>query len=199
MKRRALVGPNLNGLATMKYVLERITTEFSPLEDRIKLVSQVGGEGSITILITRRMLALVLPTLLERVNSAVAVLPNQRAASAAAESASAAGYESMRHEFAQLAANEQLAPAVPVKAVQGGATVLPSAVDLKASKDALILVFRDDSDTMATLALEDVQLRQWLQMLYKCAERQGGWQLPQWPTWLSGTNLSKVPQGLAVH
>lgn len=183
----------------MKYALERITTEFSLLEDRIKLVSQVAGEASITIMITRRLLGLILPTLLERVNSAVSLQPNQPVASAAGDNAPAAGYESMRHEFAQLAANEQLVPAVPVKAVHGGAIVLPSAVDFKASKEALILVFRDDSGTMATLALEDIQLRQWLQMLYKCAERQAGWQLPQWPTWLTGTNLTKAPQGLAVH
>lgn len=182
----------------MKYSLERITTEFSPLEDRIKLLSQIGAESSIVILLTRRLLSLVLPTLIERVDSSAGAAPDSSAATAG-EATQAVAYQRMRQEFAQIAANSQLVPLAPVKAVQDSVALLPFAVDFKATKRALILVFREDGGTMATLALEDVQLRQWLQILYKCAEREGGWQLPQWPAWLTGASYAKAPQGLAVH
>jgi hypothetical protein len=133
------------------------------------------------------------------VNAGAAIHSQIQAPAPVGEVEQAAGYESLRQEFAQLAANEQLPPAAPVKAEQGGVAILPAAVDFKAGKNVFVLVFRDDGGTMATLALEEVQLRQWLQLLYKCAEREGGWQLTMWPAWLAGTSFTKAPQGLSVH
>lgn len=183
----------------MNYVLERVTTEFSSREDRIRLVSQVNGSDSMTIWITRRLLAMMLPTLLERVSSRAAGSSSTTPAVTALNDGPTAGYESLRQEFAQLAANEQLLPVAPVRPAHGSASILSTAVDFKVKNRTVILIFRDESDTMATLALEEVQLRQWLQMLHKCSEREASWLLPCWPAWLTGASFQKSPLGLPVH
>lgn len=183
----------------MDYVLERITTEFSVLEDRVRLVCQVHAHDPIVIWITRRLLSLMMPSLLSHVSISVCAHPAQLGSAAASVAARAVEYEDMCHEFAQFSANELLTPIASVKADQGSKSVLPSAVDFKVSDKILVLVFRADDGTMATLAFDDVQLRQWLQILHKSVEGEGGWRLLQWPAWLSGESLSKAPQGLAIH
>lgn len=61
-----------------------------------------------------------------------------------------------------------------------------------------MLTFRDESGNAFALPLAGDVLRQWLQILYR-AERAADWQLPHWPSWLSGESDPFADAMLALH
>ena len=46
-------------------IMERLTTEYVPLEDRIKLTGQISSERIVVLWLTQRMLGMLLPHLFE--------------------------------------------------------------------------------------------------------------------------------------
>ncbi|MCE3262030.1 MAG: hypothetical protein K0R43_1109 [Pseudoduganella sp.] len=154
----------------MAHILERVTTVFSPEEDRIRIAGARPGGQQVAIWLTRRMLGLLLPPLLQRLDGQFAATP--------------AELRDTMQEFAQQSAREALGGSAPVVAGQDDEVLLALAVDIGQTEVGVLLTFRD-SDKAFSLPLASDVLRQWLHILYK-ADQAAHWQLPQWPNWLTG-------------
>jgi len=164
-------------------VLKRVTTEFIPAEDRVRLSGE-SDDGPVVIWLTRRLLGLLLPVLLQRLDEQFAsMMPEHR---------------DTLQEFAQQAARDSLEPSAPVVVGEEGAVMLAISADISRAEYGVVLTFRDEAEGAFSLPLASEALRQWLQILYR-ADQQAGWQLPQWPAWLTGdSDFVLEPLG-AVH
>ncbi|WP_342116660.1 hypothetical protein [Pseudoduganella sp. OTU4001] len=157
----------------MEPVLQKVTTEFSPEEDRLRIAGVTEDGQQAVVWLTRRMLGMLLPLLVKQLDEQfLSATPEHR---------------DVLQEFAQQAAQDALDVGVePVKAQQDAMTLLPLNVDLATMENGLLLTFRTDPGTGFRLPLSGDSLRQWLHILYK-AHTAANWQLPQWPAWLTGT------------
>lgn len=168
----------------MTPVLQRVTTEFSPEEDRIRVAGQAEDGQEVVVWLTRRLLGLLLPVLLQHLD--------QQFATASPE------HRDVLQEFAQQSACDALGGAEPVRAGQDAATILARDVDVTRAEDSVLLVFRNAAGAACQLPFTDENLRRWMQILYH-AERNANWQLPQWPAWLTGENASDFNPDYPLH
>jgi hypothetical protein len=159
----------------MTQILQRVTTEFSAEEDRIRIAGVTEEGRRVVIWLTRRLLGLLLPVLLEQLDKQFG--------------ATSAEHRLVLHEFAQQAACQSLGGAAAVVTAQDDVAVLPTTVDIKQTAAGVMLVFRSPASNALSLPLGSEVLRQWLHILYQavCA---ANWQLPQWPDWLTGATAN---------
>jgi len=155
----------------MTRVLQRITTQFSPEEDRIRLAGAAENGTQAVIWLTRRLLGLLVPVLLKQLDEQFA--------------GASPAYRQALQEFAQQAACDALGGSKPVHAGQDDETLVATAVDVGRTEFGALLTLRDQSGRAFALPLSKDALRQWLHILYQ-TDRKAGWQLPQWPDWLTG-------------
>jgi hypothetical protein len=168
----------------MTQVLKRVTTEFIPAEDRVRMAGVGDDEQPVVIWLTRRLIGLLLPVLLQRLDSQFnSVMPEHR---------------QTLQEFAQQAARDAFEASAPVVVKEECETMLATSADVAHAEHAVVLTFRDEAGGAFSLPLSSDALRQWLQILYR-ADHMADWQLPQWPAWLSGES-SSVPESIvAMH
>lgn len=177
----------------MNYVLERVTTEFDMQEDRIRLAGQTPDGALLTVWLTRRMLGLMQPVILRTLEGEVTA-PAESSADAPLRNS----YASLRQEFAQQAARQELQPTAPVVVPKDSTMLLATAVDIATISNGVQLTFRNCDSLAATLVLDGTVLRQWLHLLFR-AERAADWQLPNWPSWLSEHGMTPTESGAAIH
>lgn len=167
----------------MALVLKRVTTEFIPTEDRVRLSGETEN-GPVVIWVTRRLLGLLLPVLFQRLdNQFASVMPEHR--------------ETLQ-EFAQQAARDSLEKSDPVMASDDGTVMLAISADISGADYGVTLIFRDESNCAFNFPLASETLRQWLQILY-LSDRQAEWNLSCWPAWLTGENDSPLDPMMALH
>lgn len=146
--------------------LQRITTEYCPEQDRLRLSGQPDQAAPVVVWLSRRLLSRLLPALLgwlERQDGG-------------AQAPALLGYE-------QQAARAGLQPQAPVRALADDAAWLALTVELTMAPQRLTLTFQGGPGRSASLALEPTALRQWLGIVHD-AERQADWALPVWPAWM---------------
>lgn len=165
----------------MSTELERITTEYVPDEDRIRLVGEVGDGTTVVIWLTQRLLQRLLAVLLQR-------LEQQSAHTLHAE---------LLQGFAQQAARAELTSQAPVQADDGNAPWLAHAVDIGQSDLGVSLTFKSADGASASLLLSDQHLRQWLNIVNDVTLL-AQWPQDVWPQWLRD---SAAPAGknIVVH
>lgn len=146
--------------------LQRITTEYVDVEDRIRLVGEVEDGSHVVIWLTRRLLERLLPVLLERLGSD-----------------SAEPHEDARQSFIQEMAEAQLVPQ-PAVVPQGETTWLAMSVDITSTDEAVGLTFRGEG-RQAALTFPLIALRQWLGILH-AAYLRAEWAINAWPGWMRG-------------
>lgn len=168
----------------MTKVLQRVTTEYVPAEDRVRLAGVTDDSRPAIVWLTRRMLVVLLPVLFDRLDAQFAtVLPEHREA---------------LQEFAQQAARDSLESSEPVQVAQECDVLLPTDANVSNTENGVVvLTFRDQSGGAFTLPLASEVLRQWLQILYR-AERKADWQLV-WPAWLTGESDPFADLIAAIH
>lgn len=172
----------------MTIALQRITTEYIPEEDRLRLSAQGGAGEPVVIWLTQRVLRLMLPSLLGWLERQGGAVVSQTAV----------------HSFVQQAARAQMQPVAPVAraavetALATGATWLVQAVDLIMADTAVQLVFRGAAGDSASLTLAPTPLRQWLSILHE-HDRKAEWLLPVWPVWLSEAGQALADGPLVLH
>ena len=162
--------------------LERITTEYIDLEDRIRLAGEVGNAAPVVIWLTQRLLQRLVPALLQW-------LERQDDDISRAE---------VLQSFAQQAARAELTPQAPVQAVAGCAAWLAQSVDITRSEQLLSLTFRGADGEDATLNLAAKPLRQWLSIVHDTYLK-AGWPLDMWPNWIRESTLTAGQQSVVLH
>jgi len=157
--------------------LQRITTEYSDLEDRIRLSGETENAATIVVWLTQRLLERLLPVLLQW-------LEQQNAATSHAE---------MLHDFAQQVAKAGLIPQIPVQAGADSMAWLALSVNIAQSEQAVSLTLRGIDGQDVNLTLTANPLRQWLAILHT-AYCNAGWPLAVWPEWMRARTLPAMQQ-----
>lgn len=167
----------------MPIPLQRLTTVYSPPEDRIR-ISAEDAKGRVVVLwLTQRLLKRLLPALIE--------WHEQRMGHRL-------GAE-VRQSFAQISAVSRLKPQPPVVAprqIEAGAI---ESIDLVRGANELRLVFKTRRFEPAELVFGEVTLRQWLDIVYQaCVEAE--WKDVPWPAWLQETRREgQSAAGKIIH
>lgn len=163
--------------------LERITTEYVEVEDRIRLSAEVLGDSPVVLWLSQRLLFRLLPSLFHWLDG---------------QGGSDAGYSQLMQGFAQQTAQSELTPQAPVSATAAGSAWLVQAVDVGASEQLMRLTFRGGSGQAATLNLETKPMRQWLFILKNLCQK-AEWNLDVWPEWFEGGTQPTRMKGLTLH
>jgi hypothetical protein len=161
------MGKQLDGLRMPNY-LQKITTLYNEMEDRVQLAGEIEQGGAVVISLTQRLLQRMIPATLKWL--------------AGKEDAVTRG--EVLQGFAQQAARAGLEPQVPVTASADSVAWLALEIDVTDHEHSLGLTFRGaGDDANAALILPVVALRQWLNIMHDTYVK-AGWSLEQWPDWL---------------
>ena len=156
--------------------LRRLSTEFVPVEDRIRLSAEDDLGNKVTLWLTQRLLLRLLPSILrwiERLES---------------ERLGAPGLQGFR----QQAARAGLASQPTVRADERSSAWLVRAIDFSPGAKTMRLNFRGGTDQHARLALAVLPARQWLNIVHD-AWRRAGWSMEVWPAWMQEARPTEQP------
>ena len=127
-------------------ILHRLTIEYEPVEDRLRLSAETGDGAPVVLWLTRRMVCLLLDHLVEW-------LKKQGGAQA---------QPAVVQEFAQQAAQSSLQPSEPVRAAQDTVAWLVHEVDIAMADNIVRLTFKSTEGRSAQLPLDAGALRPWV-------------------------------------
>jgi|SRR6056297_1414831 len=158
--------------------IRRFTTDYVPVEDRMRL-SLEREDGTVRILwLTRPLLNKLVAGLVRRVDPAApSGKSTQRPLKAGAQ-----------QRFTQQAAQASLKPQNPVRAGgdarQAGAAVLVTSISLRDGQGGLTVEFKGGEQVLEAIPFSGEALRQWLGVLHKCYCH-AGWGGDFWPDWIT--------------
>ena len=138
--------------------LQKVTTQYSEIEDRIRITGDAGGNHSISFWLSQRLLTRLLMKLFEWL-----------------ERHSTNSTSEITQSFAQDAAKASLSPEKAVEPTGNFRDWLVVSIDITAQANTLSLIFKGDSEQSTTISFNELQLRQWLEILHSL------WKLAQWP------------------
>ncbi|WP_374486123.1 hypothetical protein [Zoogloea sp.] len=168
--------------------LQRFTTEYVELEDRIRLSGETAPGEAEVVWLTRRLIGRLVPHL-------CAWLEKQGVLGAVPEDP---GVADALQGFALQAALQSLSPQPPVQPETARRNWLVHAVDVTAGEEALRLAFRGAEAARVELTLQPQALRQWLGILHaQCGVAE--WPLASWPSWLTGPIAGGAPRVQMLH
>lgn len=149
--------------------LHRVTTEYVPVEDRIRLSGETADDRTFVLWLTQRLLNLLVPQLTRW-------LEHHDAAASGAD---------LFQEFAQQAAESSLTAEPAVQAAAPASAWCVVTVDIATGPDGATLVFKSEGEIeLVALPLTAMALRQWLAILrgqYLAA----AWPTTAWPAWMN--------------
>lgn len=162
--------------------LKRITTEYLPMEDRIRLSGERADNATPLVLwLTQRLLKRMLPVLLKWLERGGADLPRA---------------ETLQ-SFAQQAARARITPQPPVRVHETSEEWLVKSVDVGSNDQVIRLTFKADEKQAVDLVFTTQQLRQWLNIVH------AGWLKAEWPgtVWPEWVREEAVPtkQPVVLH
>ena len=151
--------------------LQRLTTEYIVVEDRMRISGEPRDAGPVVMWLTNRLAMRVIPQLLR-------CFKNQAAPTIGSSSAPPDSTVVRRElqSFAQAAAVAGLKQQKPVTAQAGIASWVVKAIDITATQGRLSMTFRGEPDQAASVHFDAIGLRQWLSIVHR------GWSTAQWPT-----------------
>lgn len=170
--------------------LQRITTEYIELEDRIRLSGELANGNTVVLWLTQRLLNRLIPHLtgwLSRQIAPASSIPSVQAA-----------HQDIVQGFAQQAARAQLVPEQPVRPSSEGAGWRVDSVDIAQGEEAVALTFKGEGEAQATLPLAAQPLRQWLGIVFDQYQR-GEWRTTVWPGWMEAGLPRAAPGAMALH
>ena len=170
--------------------LQRITTEYIELEDRIRLTGELAQGHTVVLWFTQRLLNRLIPhlaTWLSRQIAPASSIPSVQAA-----------HQDIVQGFAQHAAWAQLAHEPPVRVSSEGLVWRVDSVDIAQSEEAVVLTFKGEGEAQATLMLAAQPLRQWLGIVFEQYQR-GEWPTTAWPGWMEAARTQAAQGAMALH
>lgn len=165
--------------------LERITTEYVEVEDRIRIAGTAGGRQPVVLWLTQRLARRLLPPLCEW-------LSRREGDPLRAE---------VLQGFAQQRALAAMEPQAPVRPVRTSRHWRVASIDVTRGEDAVQLTFKGDlPDDAVRLTMSPMHARQWLAILH-AGFRKGGWPLDGWPEWIAENNgrTEQRPAPVVLH
>jgi hypothetical protein len=162
--------------------LQRITTEYVDLEDRLRLVGEVNCGQPVVLWLSQRMVRVLMPPFFKWLE----------------QSMGHNAHAELMQSFAQQAAQAALQPQPSVLAAADAHAWLVQSVDISQSQQAIALRFRDGGENAASLTLEPMPMRQWLGIVHTLCNR-AGWQLGVWPDWLMDATADVERSKVALH
>lgn len=161
----------------MLITLQRITTEYSESEDRLRLSGETN-EGKVVIWLTQRLAKRLLPLLLQW-------LERQRTVPRRALSLFNFGQQSV-----------QAADPAPTASQTSW---LATSIDISTNDKQVVLTFKNSDNQAARISLAAALLRQWLEILHE-TYLHAGWEMDVWPTWMvGGASVLKGEQEVVWH
>jgi len=163
--------------------LQRLTTQYLDVEDRMRITGAASSGEAIVIWLTQRLLTRLLPHLLKQLQMQTAT---------AATIPTDAVQTEMVQTFAQQAARAQLPEQSPVQVLPESHSWLAESIDVTTknktddpSQDQLIkFLFKGINKEQASIAMPSTQLRQWLNILHD-QWLLSGWSMSLWPDWVT--------------
>lgn len=157
--------------------LQRITTEYSESEDRMRLAGEDGQGQTVVLWLTQRLLSRLVAHLCRWLEQQGGNAP----------------LVEVRQEFAQQTARAELVPQPPVRAQPDVQGVLIYSVDLKTANADMGLQFRNSGGHgVASLQLQHRALRQWLNIVFD-QYRKAQWPTDVWPAWVAQAKPPETP------
>ena len=168
--------------------LQRLTTEYIVIEDRIRISGETRDSGPVVMWLTNRLAMRVVPQLLRWLED--------QAAPTAGSSSDSPGLKRELQSFAQAAAVAGLKPHKPVIAEAGTSSWIVQAIDITVTRGRLSLTFRGELDQSASLPFDAKGLRQWLSIVHR-AWLKAQWPSLVWPDWIK--REESPPQDVVRH
>lgn len=174
--------------------LQRITTQYVPQEDRLRLAGEGPAQQVVVLWLTQRLLGRLVPHLCGWLEQQSAASVPQSLQAVQQSFAQQAAMAALHHSAQAPVQVPQAQPAAEGTTPHSGQVV--QAVDITPVGDAALqLGFKDGAGRVqAQLRLEALPLRQWLvivQAQYAAAD----WPTPNWPQWLQADD---APAGNAA-
>jgi len=165
--------------------VHRFTTKYVSVEDRIRLSLELKS-GEVQVLwLTRRLLNLLVPRLLERLGH----VPEARQEPVAA-AVSAPKKADVVQRFSQQAAVGSIERQPPVKpgpeTPQRGVATVVTEVDIRTGPTSVVLDFKGGAEPLQSLPFGEESLRQWLGVVHQ-QYLAGGWNEDFWPGWMDSS------------
>jgi hypothetical protein len=167
--------------------LQKITSEYSDTEDRIRITGEDNQGSSVSLWFTARLLSRLLPHLLDWLTEQTEnTIPSAKKILNRDDQAS-----DFLQGFAQQAAISDLSPQSPVQDSSRTLTWLVKEVDIRNTEPAAILLaFKNEQLEEAAIYFQAQELRQWLSILYELW-LQTEWPAAFWPSWIVETEQEK--------
>jgi hypothetical protein len=156
--------------------LQRLTTEYDYIEDRMRISGETRDAGPVVMWLTNRLATRAVPQLLRW-------LENQAAPTVGPSSLSPASVKRELQSFAQAAAVARLKQQKPVIAESRAPSWVVKAIDITTTRASLSMTFRGEQGQSASVRFDATALRQWLSILHR-AWLQAQWPSPVWPDWI---------------
>jgi len=156
--------------------LLRFTTEYSPVEDRIRLIGEDQFGQKLGLWLNLRMCQLLLSPLLTWLCSSGTRRPVKMPE----------GFDYGQH-FEQVAASSSVPQQPPVLADPGGQEWLAVSVDFATGEAGVRLTFKPiDGACECAITFDRHTFRQWLGIVYSLYQT-AEWPLDKWPKWMEDT------------
>ena len=147
----------------MEYTLGKITTDYHSTEDRVRILGEAQSGIVCEIWLSNRLLNRLISTLLDQSNQDI--------------------FKSEAVEtFQQEAAVANFKSQPPVQHHQETVSWLATSINVARGDGARKLIFKDKASLSATIIFTDIQLRQWMEIVYKSYVK-SEWSLAAWPAW----------------
>lgn len=162
--------------------LQRLTTEYSDAEDRMRLTGEIRPGESLVLWLSQRLLVRLLPHLF-------LWLEKQGRTAFPAD---------IEQSLEQRAAGEVLDTETPVQRNRDSRAWLVEAVDMTAGDHALRLSFRREGEELVSLTMTALPMRQWLAIL-RTLWGMAEWPAGIWPEWVEGVRARAIGTGRSLH
>ena len=162
--------------------LNRVTTEYTPTEDRIRLSGETADGQTFVLWLTQRLLNLLVPQLARWLEH------------------HEAGGADLFQEFAQQAAESALTAEPAVRATAPVSAWCVITVDIATGPNGVTLTFKSDGETeRVALPPTSTALRQWL-AIARGQYLAAGWPTTVWPAWMDEARApSSAHASAALH
>lgn len=168
------------GTADGRLQLQRMTTEFVAVQDRLCLRGELPGGGVVVLWMTQRLLNRLVPALCAWLEAATAAVSPVSSTGAAPSS------QAPLQHWEQQAAQLQLPAQAPVQVEPTSLQWLVEAVDVEQAAQWVRLTFRAEAQTSVSVVFQASPLRQWLGIVFQ-QYGQAEWATGHWPSWMAGT------------